>query len=61
MLFKLSCCFLQSLVDHMEKFWLGHWRGLLTPRQFTEERLYKLVKEIKKQTKIDVDPCHVEV
>ena len=55
------CSLLQILVEHMEKFWVGHWRALFKPRQFTEQTITKLVKEFKKKTKKEVDPCHAEV
>ena len=52
---------LQTLVNHMEKFWVGHWRGVFMPRQYSGEIVEKVLKEIKKRTKKSVEPCHVEV
>ena len=53
--------FPQSLVEDMEKFWLCQWRGLLTPRQYSERRCEQLVRDIQRHTKIQVEPCHAEV
>lgn len=52
---------MQSLVERMEKYWLGVWRCALLPGKCRSDVMNRAQKEIMKITQLDIELSHVGV